>query len=218
MIIAVKLEEGILFFVKGILFLTVCLIIVIKPGRGDQSGSLHVYQADTFPVVITHVHFVDVSNLNTVPERVLELGDGGGSMRGSRRVQNTTASPARLGTGTVVVRSRNGVQIIDTDTIEKLSRAWPLFKIIEMFSTCVGWLRCVPARLRAPVAAVRAGWRPVTALVGRVGAVACRIIGVVRCRFGRAARRLAHVGGAARRTWTTRTRLLPRVHVAYAKI
>lgn len=110
---------------------------------------------------------------------------------------NAVARPCRM---------RSCSIIID----ERLSWTGPLFKIIEMFSTCVRGLRRVSANLGAGVAAVRPLGGPVTS-VGGVGAVA-GVVRVVRTGLGCCARR-GHVrrgrGGGPRSRGTR----LPRVHI-----
>lgn len=139
----------------------VCLIIVIKSGGSDQPGSLHVYQANTFPTVVTHINVIQlICDSNRTPVlgsrlRAAQLLD-----KMLRVVINpavgltTTAGAPRNGGGRCRRRTGNGGQVVHAYIIiKKLSRTWPLFKIIERFSTCVGRLR-VASGLRAPVAAV----------------------------------------------------------------
>lgn len=132
----------------------VCLIIVIKSSCGNNSGPLHIYQANTFPIIVTHAHviqLIDVADLYAIPKTVLDgggrsLGGGWGSLC-STIVDGATISPTRP-------LLRNSVHARNTNIIKKLSRAWPLFKIIEMFSTCVGRLRCISTRLGTDVTSI----------------------------------------------------------------
>lgn len=108
----------------------------------------------------------------------------------------------------VFVFQRNSVggsRIFSTN--KRLSRTGPLFKIIEMFSTCVGRLRAVASW--AGVASVRTRRRAVS--VGRVGAVAgvIRVVGA-GLRVGRGR---GHVGRGVGRGRRARARLLTCVHV-----
>lgn len=59
--------------------------------------------------------------------------------------------------------SSSGVAVIE----RRLSRTGPLFKIIEMFSTCIGGLRGVSADLAAGIAAIGTGRGPITGGIRR---------------------------------------------------
>lgn len=202
----------------------VCLIIVIKSGGSDQPGSLHVYQANTFPTVVTHINVIQLicdSNRTTVRSSRLDTAQ---LLEKLRVVVNprmseglaTTRAP-EIGGGYCYRRTGNGGQVVHAYIIiKKLSRTWPLFKIIERFSTCVGRLR-VASGLWAPVAAVWAGRRPVAAgLVCRVRAVARGVVRVIGRRLGARAAGLPHVRRPARCPRSSRPRTTSRVHVTCA--
>lgn len=118
----------------------VCLIRVIEFGGSDQSGCpLHVYQANTFPTVTTYTQVTNIFH-------VIQCDPGRHVHRPNVFAPLATAEDRLEVDGYVFrgtfVRRRafGGGRTRFVIIIERLSRTGPLFKIIEMFSTCVGRL------------------------------------------------------------------------------